>query len=153
MKTASSRGADDHAEKIALVASQRTNLDLSQATVYTTLEPCTHHARRVKGDSCTERLINAHVQKVCIGILDPNQDICGRGVLALQEAGIEVAFFPHEKVKAIRFSNQDFIRAQQNLGMTLTEPLGSAQKVKRGKHVIRGEYINLPLPGEVQVQR
>ena len=89
------RGEEHHSERIALdsVSSEH---DLSKATVFTTLEPCTRTVRRKEGDSCTERLISKRVQKVVIGILDPNQGVCGKGVLKLQDHGIEVALFPHK---------------------------------------------------------
>src|SRR5208337_2255628 len=74
------RGKDDHAEKIAL-SDVSPEDDLSKATVWTTLEPCTHAVRRKEGESCTDRLIRARVLKVVIGILDPNQEVCGKGLL------------------------------------------------------------------------
>src|SRR5208283_2264125 len=69
------RDTEDHAEKRALSLVSSTD-DLSEATVFTTLEPCTHAVRRKDGDSCTDRLIRARVRKVVIGILDPNQGVC-----------------------------------------------------------------------------
>ena len=151
-KVAYMRGEDDHAEKRAILAAVAENYNLSEATVYTTLEPCTYHSRRNPGESCTERLIAMRVRKVWVGSLDPNQDICGRGVLALQRAGIEVAFFPHKKVAAIQQINAEFICVQQTIGMTLTDPACSPQVVKAGNvHDISGEYLNKPEPGDLHL--
>src|SRR4051794_39165031 len=84
--TAAHRGEDDHAEKLALDGLPK-DLDLSQTTVYTTLKPCTKDVRRKNLESCTDRLIERRVKRVVIGMLDPNQDVVGRGVSQLQLAG------------------------------------------------------------------
>ncbi|MCH9634202.1 MAG: Riboflavin biosynthesis protein RibD [Chlamydiae bacterium] len=74
----------DHAEIQALKIAKEKAID---STVYVTLEPCPMHGRT---PPCTEALIQAGVQKVVIGILDPDPNVCGKGVAKLQEAGIEV---------------------------------------------------------------
>jgi len=60
---------------------------LKCATVYVTLEPCSHHG---KTPPCADALINAKVKRVVIGMLDPNPIVSGSGVTRLKEAGIEV---------------------------------------------------------------
>jgi len=67
-------------------------------------------------------LVDHHVKKVVIGILDPNQGVCGKGVLQLQEANIEVELFPHEMAKRIVVLNQDFIHAQKDYDIEITYP-------------------------------
>ncbi len=57
------------------------------ATVYVTLEPCSHHG---KTPPCADALINADVKRVVIAMLDPNPVVSGNGVARLKEAGIEV---------------------------------------------------------------
>ena len=116
-----SRGKDDHAEQLAL---DQLPLDLHRARtiVYTTLEPCTKDVRRTQSRPCAKRLVDHHVKKVVVGILDPNQGVCGKGVLQLQEANIEVELFPHEMAKRITVLNQDFIYAQQGYGIEITYP-------------------------------
>jgi len=116
-----SRGKDDHAEQLAL---DQLPLDLHRARtiVYTTLEPCTKDVRRMQSRPCAKRLVDYHVKKVVVGILDPNQGVCGKGVLQLQEANIEVELFPHEMAKRITVLNQDFIHAQQGYGIEITYP-------------------------------
>ena len=139
------RGTDDHAEKLAL-SEIPCEQDLAKATVWTTLEPCTHTVRRKAGESCTERLIRARVQKVVIGILDPNQGVCGKGLLKLQEYGIEVALFPHDLALRIRRMNDKFIQAQQTLGITITSPQ-DGDVLPMGFHKFKGTFINPPRPG------
>ncbi len=103
---------DDHAELIA-INSMSDRGRLAGSTVYTTLEPCTHHSRRSTSESCTSLLIRERVRKVYVGILDPNEQVCGRGVNLLQLAGIEVELFPPDLEKRIRSINGEFIKAQQ----------------------------------------
>jgi len=119
--SSASRGRDDHAEKIALRSAPE-GADLSRAVVYTTLEPCTHHVRRGELESCTDRLVGAKVDRVVVGILDPNQGVCGRGITQLQQHRIEVVLFPKDLAQRVSQLNADFIRAQQSLDVRIVDP-------------------------------
>jgi pyrimidine deaminase RibD-like protein len=114
-------GQDEHAEPIA-IASVLSKSQIPGATVYTTLEPCTHHVRRATSESCTDLLIRKNVGKVVIGILDPNQGVCGRGVNQLQLAGIKVQLFPLFLAQQIRLRNGEFIKAHQQLSPRIIRP-------------------------------
>jgi diaminohydroxyphosphoribosylaminopyrimidine deaminase/5-amino-6-(5-phosphoribosylamino)uracil reductase len=57
------------------------------ATMYLTLEPCSHHGRT---PPCADALIRAGVAKAIIAMQDPNPLVSGRGIARLREAGIEV---------------------------------------------------------------
>ncbi|MDF2635661.1 MAG: riboflavin biosynthesis protein RibD [Pelosinus sp.] len=59
----------------------------NNATIYVTLEPCSHHGRT---GPCVEALIAAGIKKVIIAMTDPNPLVAGRGISRLREAGIEV---------------------------------------------------------------
>jgi len=62
--------------------------ELSQgATMYVTLEPCSHQGRT---GPCDQRIIAAGIKKVVIAMTDPNPLVAGRGIGRLKEAGIEV---------------------------------------------------------------
>jgi diaminohydroxyphosphoribosylaminopyrimidine deaminase/5-amino-6-(5-phosphoribosylamino)uracil reductase len=73
-----------HAEAVALELARETARD---ATVYVTLEPCSHHGRT---PPCADALVAAGVRRVVVGILDPDPRVSGRGVARLREAGIRV---------------------------------------------------------------
>ena len=57
------------------------------ATIYVTLEPCSHYGRT---GPCSKALIDAGIQRVVIAMLDPNPLVAGKGVAMLKAAGIEV---------------------------------------------------------------
>lgn len=73
----------DHAEAEALRAAGGRALG---ATVYVTLEPCTH---RGKTPPCTEALLDAGVDRVVVGCRDPHPE-AGGGIERLREAGVDV---------------------------------------------------------------
>ena len=75
-----------HAEVNAL-ASVPSDADLSQASMYVTLEPCCHHG---KTPPCTTAIINAGIKRVVVATTDPNGQVNGGGIELLKAAGIEV---------------------------------------------------------------
>src|SRR5699024_10938967 len=75
----------DHAEIEALRQAQAHGNGVADATVYVTLEPCSHHGRT---PPCVEALIEAGVSRVVIAVEDPNPLVAGQGVARLSAAGI-----------------------------------------------------------------
>ena len=56
------------------------------ATVYVTLEPCSHQG---KTPPCADALIRAGVARVVVACADPNPEVAGQGLERLSSAGIE----------------------------------------------------------------
>jgi diaminohydroxyphosphoribosylaminopyrimidine deaminase/5-amino-6-(5-phosphoribosylamino)uracil reductase len=55
------------------------------ATLYVTLEPCNHHGRT---PPCTEAIIRSGIQRVVVGMKDPNPGVRGGGIGFLSERGV-----------------------------------------------------------------
>ncbi|MFC2033452.1 bifunctional diaminohydroxyphosphoribosylaminopyrimidine deaminase/5-amino-6-(5-phosphoribosylamino)uracil reductase RibD [Chloroflexota bacterium] len=60
--------------------------ELRGATMYVTLEPCSHYG---KTPPCVDVIINQRLGRVVIGSLDPNPQVKGKGVKKLKQQGIE----------------------------------------------------------------
>lgn len=91
-----------HAERIALDAAGGR---ARGATLYTTLEPCTHHGRT---GPCTDAIVEAGVGRVVVGARDPHSEAAG-GVERLREAAVEVELAEGDVVKRIRRGNEAFL--------------------------------------------
>lgn len=82
-----------HAE-VNAIASVRDESLLEEATIYVSLEPCSHYG---KTPPCAELIIKKRIPRVVIGCLDPFPEVSGRGVRMLREAGVEVVTGVMEK--------------------------------------------------------
>ncbi len=76
-----------HAEVMALRDAQAKGNSVAGATVYVTLEPCSHYGRT---PPCALALIKAGVARVVAALEDPNPLVAGKGLKMLAEAGIEI---------------------------------------------------------------
>ncbi|SFB04322.1 diaminohydroxyphosphoribosylaminopyrimidine deaminase [Collimonas sp. OK607] len=77
----------NHAEIQALQDAAAKGHDVRGATVYVTLEPCSHFGRT---PPCADALARAGVAKVVAAMDDPNPLVAGQGRARLQAAGIAV---------------------------------------------------------------
>lgn len=81
------KAGQPHAE-VNAIASAASNSDLlKEATIYVSLEPCSHFG---KTPPCADLIISKGFKKVVIGSTDPNPKVAGRGIKMLQNAGCKV---------------------------------------------------------------
>lgn len=76
----------NHAEVNAVNAVKDQTL-LKEATLYVTLEPCSHFG---KTPPCADLIIKYNIKKVVIGCVDTNSLVAGKGIERLKAAGISV---------------------------------------------------------------
>jgi diaminohydroxyphosphoribosylaminopyrimidine deaminase/5-amino-6-(5-phosphoribosylamino)uracil reductase len=82
------RGGRPHAEAIAVAAA---GAAARGATLYVTLEPCSHHGA---SPPCVDVIIAAGIARVVSAMEDPNPEVAGSGHARLREAGIDVIVGP-----------------------------------------------------------
>jgi diaminohydroxyphosphoribosylaminopyrimidine deaminase / 5-amino-6-(5-phosphoribosylamino)uracil reductase len=74
-----------HAEAVAL---RKAGKSAKGATLYVTLEPCSHSNKRTP--PCSPLVVSSGIRRVVTAMIDPNPKVSGGGVKTLRKAGIEV---------------------------------------------------------------
>lgn len=91
----------------------------SGATVYVTLEPCSHEGKRTP--PCAQTLVAAGVERVVVACVDPNPSVDGGGIDVLRRAGVEVEVLgTGPVVQAARRLIQPFAERIQQLPFSLS---------------------------------
>lgn len=80
------KAGEPHAE-VNAVRSVKDKSLLKKATIYVSLEPCSHFG---KTPPCCDLIISNKIPNVVVGTVDPNEKVAGRGIKRLIENGINV---------------------------------------------------------------
>lgn len=107
-----------HAEVYAIQEALQNKADLTQCTLFVSLEPCSHFG---KTPPCTELIIQHKIKKVVIASLDPNPKV--NGVEKLRSSGIEVELAIHADAQDLNtrfFTNQQLQRPYYILKLAST---------------------------------
>lgn len=80
------KAGEAHAEVNAINSVKDKSL-LKESTIYVSLEPCSHFG---KTPPCSDLLIAHQLKRVVIGMVDPFEQVAGRGIQKLMQAGCEV---------------------------------------------------------------
>lgn len=98
----------DHAEFTLLERKNRANL-LEDGILFATLEPCAPGARSHPKLGCSERIVNARIKEVWVGIEDPDPAIDRKGIKYLEKHRVKVHMFDRDFQKQIRNENRKFL--------------------------------------------
>src|SRR5579871_2634389 len=97
------RAGEAHAEVEAIRAAGEA--DLTDATLYVSLEPCCHQGRT---PPCTEAIRDAGIRRVVVAADDPSSHASGRGLGILRDDGVEVVLADGDLAERARLQNQPF---------------------------------------------
>ncbi|MFL6036295.1 MAG: bifunctional diaminohydroxyphosphoribosylaminopyrimidine deaminase/5-amino-6-(5-phosphoribosylamino)uracil reductase RibD [Gaiellaceae bacterium] len=81
-----------------------------RATMYVSLEPCTHHGST---PPCVDAILEARVERVVVGVRDPNPNVSGGGVERLREAGVDVEVVEGEPAWRARDLNAGWLSVHE----------------------------------------
>ena len=98
----------DHAE-FTLLERKHRDERLDGSVLFATLEPCAPGARKHPKLACAERIVNARIAEVWVGIEDPDPMVDRQGIRYLEQNGVKVRLFDLDLQEQIRDANKKFI--------------------------------------------
>ncbi|MDX2129774.1 MAG: ATP-binding protein [Chloroherpetonaceae bacterium] len=132
----------DHAEFTLLERKNRSN-PLEGSILFATLEPCAPGARNHPKLGCAERIVNARIKKVWIGIEDPDPSVDRKGIKYLLDNGVEVEMFDVDLQKQIRDANKQFIEEAEDRAKKVKEKIPTVVLSEKERTEPRAELDDL----------
>jgi ATP-dependent DNA helicase RecG len=143
----------DHAEFTLLERKNRAS-KLDGSTLFATLEPCAPGARNHPKLSCAERIVNARIKEVWVGITDPDPTVDRKGIQFLQDHGVTVHMFDHDLQEEIQAANKEFIaqalvrkaaveEPEEDTALSTLEHPVTAADLRDFSKVVLGRYRSL----------
>ena len=147
-----------HAEVEAFKAAG--DRDVTGATIYVTLEPCSHYG---KTPPCADLIIRKKVARVVIAAMDPNPLVAGRGAERIRAAGIEVVsgVLAEESIRLNEIfmkyivKKEPFVlyKSAMSLDGKTAAPNGESQWIsceesRRAVHELRHQYMGIMVGSE-----
>jgi ATP-dependent DNA helicase RecG len=99
----------DHAEFGLLERKNRSNA-LDGCVLFSTLEPCAPGSRSHPKLGCAERIVNARIKEVWVGVQEPHTKVAGKGFVYLDEQGVTAHWFDRDLQEIIRKENAQFFK-------------------------------------------
>ena len=103
----------DHAE-FTLLERKHRDKRLDGSLLFATLEPCAPGARKHPKLACAERIVNARIAEVWVGIEDPDPTVDRQGNKYLEQHGVKVHLFDLDLQDEIRAANKEFLEQASN---------------------------------------
>lgn len=85
-----------HAERTAIEQAKVKGIDLKQAVLYTTLEPCVQVKEKQNKVCCSDLILSEGIRRVFIGYTDPNPRVLRKGWRSLCDGAVDLRYFPED---------------------------------------------------------
>lgn len=132
----------DHAE-YTLIDRKCRSERLDGSLLFATLEPCAPGARHFPKLGCSERIVNARISKVYIGIEDPDPTVCRKGIKFLVDSGVEVEMYPQDLQQTIIEHNLLFLSAANERARLVEEDAEEVVLSKMESEEMRSDMSDL----------
>ena len=131
------KAGEAHAEVLAINDALAKNKDLSNSTLYVSLEPCSHSG---KTPPCTHLILEHKIPKVVIGSMDPNPLVSGAKELTDAGVNVEICILPEIvelnntfNINQLNKRPKYILKAATTLNGKISDRLGNSKWISNDK--------------------